>query len=45
MNNVEVESANLDTFLKEEFIEMIFNLEMKSMHTFKRIGNFWMSVI
>ena len=28
-NNAEVESANLDTFLKEEFIEMTFNFEVK----------------
>ena len=31
MNNVVVGSANLDTFLKEEFIEMTFNL--KSLYT------------
>ena len=37
-NDVEVESANLDTFLKEEFIEMSFNLKTKSMYTFKGIG-------
>ncbi len=36
MNNVKVESANLDTFLKEEFIEITFDLETKSMYTFKR---------
>ena len=33
-----VESANLDTFLNEEFIEMTFDLEAKSMYTFRRIG-------
>ena len=38
MNNVEIESANLDTFIKKEFIEMTFNLEVKSINTFKGIG-------
>ena len=32
--HIEVESANLDTFLKE-FIELTFNLEAKSMPTLK----------
>ena len=30
MDNVVVESANLNNFLKEEFIEMTFSLEAKS---------------
>ena len=34
-----MESANLDTFLKE-FIEMTFDLEVKSMYTFKEITIF-----
>ena len=38
--HVKVKSANLDTFLKE-FIEMIFNLEAKSMRIFKGIGFYW----
>ena len=29
--DVEVESSNFDIFLKEEFIEMTFNLKVKSM--------------
>ena len=33
-------TANLDTFFKEESIEIIFDLRMKSMYTFKRIGYF-----
>ena len=32
--DVEVESTNLDTFLKEEFTEMT-DLEVKSMYTFQ----------
>ena len=32
--DVQVESVNLDTFLEEGFIEMIFDLEVKSMNTF-----------
>ena len=36
--DVEVEKANLDTFLSEEFIEMTFDLRAKSKHIFKRIG-------
>ena len=35
--DVEVESACLDTFLKEEFINMTFNLKAKSMYTLKEI--------
>ena len=42
-NDVEVESANLDTFLKVEIIEMTFNLEAKSMYTFKGIGYYWIN--
>ena len=41
MNNVEVESTNLVTFLKEEFIRMTFDLEAKSTYTFKGIGYCW----
>ena len=37
-NDAERESANLDTFLKEEFIKITFNLEAKSMYTFTGIG-------
>ena len=33
MNDVEVESANVNTFLKK-FVEMTFNLEEMSMYTF-----------
>ncbi len=33
--HVEAERANLDTFHKE-FIKMTFDLEVKSMYTFKR---------
>ncbi len=40
--DIEVESANLDTFLKE-FIEKIFNLELKSIYTFKGIEYHWMN--
>ena len=36
--NVEEESSNLDSFLKEEVIEMSFDLEAKSLCTFKSIG-------
>ena len=43
MNNVEVKSSNLDTFLKAEFIEMTFDIEAKSRHIFKGIGYYWMS--
>ena len=38
MNNVKMENAYLNTFLKEEFIEMTFTLEVKSLYTFKGIG-------
>ena len=31
MNDFAVESANLDTFLKEKLIEITFDLEAKSM--------------
>ena len=34
----EVESANLGTFHKEEFIEMIFDLEVKPLIIFKEKG-------
>ena len=38
MDNAEAESTNLGTaFLEEEFIEMTFNNESKSMYTFKSI--------
>ena len=40
-NDVAVESASLDTYLKEEFIEMTFDHDMKSMYTFKGIGYIW----
>ena len=43
MNNLEVESTNLDTFLKQQFIEMNFDFEVKSIYTFKRIGHYWMN--
>ena len=43
MNDVEVESANLDTFLKEQFTEMTFALEAKSNDTFKGSGYYWMN--
>ena len=36
--DVEVESSNLDTFLKEEFTEMTFNFGTKSMFKFKGFG-------
>ena len=35
--DVEEENANLDTFLKDEFIEA------KSTYAFKEIGYYWMS--
>ena len=34
LNDVEVESENLNPFLKEEFIEMTLYLEAKSTYTF-----------
>ena len=37
-----MESPNLDTF-HEEFIEIIFDVEVKSMYTFKEIGYYWMN--
>ena len=40
---LQIKSAKLDTFLKEEFIEMTFSLEAKAMYTFKGIGYFWMN--
>ena len=43
MNDIEVESANLDTFLKEEFDEMTFDLKAKFMYTFKEIGYYWLN--
>ena len=36
--DVKVESANVDTFLKEEFIEMTFDHKEKFFYTFKEIG-------
>ena len=39
MNTIEVESDNLDTFVKEEFID----LEMYSIYTFKGIAYYWMN--
>ena len=42
MNNVEVKTAHLDTFLKEEIIEITFNLDVKATYTFKRIRYNWM---
>ena len=33
----------LDTLLKEEFIEMTFDLEAKTMYIFKVIGYWWMN--
>ena len=36
--DVEVENGNLDTFLKEDFTEMTFDLETKSIYTFKGWG-------
>ena len=41
--DVEAESSKLDIVLKEEFIEMIFDLEVKSMYIFKGIENYWMN--
>ena len=41
--DAEVRRANLDTFLNEEFIEMTFDHEVKSMYTFKEIGYYWMN--
>ena len=38
-----MENANYDFFLEEEFIEMTFDLEVKSMYTFKEIGYYWMN--
>ena len=40
---VDVESANLETILWEEFIEMTFDLETKSLYTFQGIEYFWMN--
>ena len=40
--DVEVERANLN-LLKEEFIEMTFKLEAKSMYTFKGIRYYWIN--
>ena len=37
--DVELQNANLDTFLKEEFIEMNFDLEARLMEISKRIGH------
>ena len=41
--DVKVKSANLDTILKEEFNEMIFNLKVKSVYTFKEIEYYLMN--
>ena len=38
MNDVKVKMANLENFLKEEFIDMTFDLKAKSMYIFKGIG-------
>ena len=38
-----MESENLDSFLKEEFTEMTFDFDPKSMYTFERIGYYWMN--
>ena len=43
MNNVEVENTNLDTFLKEEFTEMTFNLKAKAKYEFKGTEYCWMN--
>ena len=43
ISSFEVESANLDIFLIKEFIEITFNLEAKSIYTFKGIGYYWMN--
>ena len=40
---VRMKTANLDTFLKEEFIEMSFDLEAKSVYTFKGIEYYWIN--
>ena len=42
--DVEGESANLDTFRSEEFTEITFDREGKSVYTFKVIGYYWMKV-
>ena len=42
-NDVEVESANLDTFLRKKFIEITFDVEVKSMYTFRGIGYYEMN--
>ena len=41
--DVERKNTNLDPFFKEEFIEMTFDLEAKSMHILKGIGYYWMN--
>ena len=38
-----MQSANLDTFLKEEFIEMTLDHEAKLKYTFKRTGYYRMN--
>ena len=38
MNYVEVEIANLDFFLKGEYIKTIFDLKAKFLNIFKRTG-------
>ena len=43
MNNVEIENANLDTFLKE-VIKMTFDPQVKSIQILKRIGYYWMNL-
>ena len=41
MNDVKVGSENVGIFLTEEFIDMTFDPEPKSMDTFKGIGCYW----
>ena len=43
--DVEMESANLDTFQKEEFTEMIFDSKVKSTYTFKGSEYYWIKKI
>ena len=43
--DVEIERANLETFLKEEFIEITFDLGAESMHTFKGTGYYSMDTL
>ena len=41
--DIDVKSANLDIFLVEEFTEMTFDLEVKSICVFRGIGYYWMN--